>query len=96
MTAGEKLPCEGIPPDLAGISETMLWSLHNRASETGRPDRALVDPESVRIRSAINYAFAYRFGDPVGSLAVRAAEIDRALRSWLKHHRRRVFSDVRP
>ena len=26
-------PCEGIVPDLAGISETMLWSLHNRASE---------------------------------------------------------------
>jgi hypothetical protein len=39
-----------------------------------------------RIRSAINYDFARRFGDPVGSLAARAAEIDRALRSWLKHH----------
>jgi O-methyltransferase involved in polyketide biosynthesis len=40
----------------------------------------------VRIQSAINYDFAGRFGDPVGSLAARAAEIDRALRSWLKHH----------
>jgi NAD(P)-dependent dehydrogenase (short-subunit alcohol dehydrogenase family) len=37
-------------PDLAGISETMLWSLHNRASETRRPDGVLVDPESVRIQ----------------------------------------------
>jgi O-methyltransferase involved in polyketide biosynthesis len=79
-------PCEGIVPDLAGISETMLWSLHNRASETRRPDAVLVDPESVRIQSAINYDFARRFGDPMGSLAVRAAEIDRALRLWLKHH----------
>jgi O-methyltransferase involved in polyketide biosynthesis len=79
-------PCEGIVPDLAGISETMLWSLHNRASETRRPDGVLVDPDSVRIRSAMNYDFARRFGDPVGSLAARAAEIDRALRSWLKHH----------
>lgn len=82
----ETAPWEGIVPDLAGISETMLWSLHNRASEAKRPDRVLVDPESVRIQSAINYDFAHRFGDPVGSLAVRAAEIDRALRSWLKDH----------
>jgi O-methyltransferase involved in polyketide biosynthesis len=82
----ETEPCEGIVPDLDGISETMLWSLHNRASETRRPDGVLDDPESVRIRSAINYDFARRFGDPVGSLAARAAEIDRALRSWLKHH----------
>jgi O-methyltransferase involved in polyketide biosynthesis len=78
--------CEGIVPDLDGISETMLWSLHNRASETRRPDGVLVDPESVRIQSAINYDFVRRFGDPVGSLATRAASIDRALRSWLKHH----------
>jgi O-methyltransferase involved in polyketide biosynthesis len=73
-------------PDLDRISETMLWSLHNRASETRRPDGVLVDPESVRIRSAINYDFTRRFGDPVGSLAARAAAIDRALRSWLKRH----------
>jgi O-methyltransferase involved in polyketide biosynthesis len=82
----ETEPCDGIVPNLAGVSETMLWSLHNRASETRRPDGVLVDPESVRIQSAINYDFARHFGDPVGSLAARAAEIDQALRSWLKHH----------
>ncbi|WP_063840159.1 class I SAM-dependent methyltransferase [Bradyrhizobium sp. LTSP885] len=82
----ETQSCEGIVPGLDGVSETMLWSLHNRASETMRPDGVLVDPESVRIRSAIDYDFARRFGDPVGSLAARAAEIDRALRAWLKHH----------
>ena len=78
--------CEGIVPHLAGISETMLWSLHNRASETRRSDGVLDDPESVRIQSAINYDFARRFGDPAGSLAARSAEIDRALRSWLQHY----------
>jgi O-methyltransferase involved in polyketide biosynthesis len=82
----ETEPCDGIVPDLAEVSETMLWSLHNRASETMRPDGVLVDPESVRIQSAINYDFARRFGDPAGSLAARAAEIDRALQSWLKDH----------
>jgi O-methyltransferase involved in polyketide biosynthesis len=77
---------DGIVPDLAGVSETMLWSLHNRASEARRPDSALVDPGSVHIQAAINYDFAGHFGVPLGSLAARAAEIDRALRSWLDRH----------
>jgi O-methyltransferase involved in polyketide biosynthesis len=77
---------DGIVPDLAGVSETMLWSLHNRASEARRPDGALVDPESVHIQSAIDYDFAGHFGVPLGSLAARAVEIDRALRSWLDRH----------
>jgi O-methyltransferase involved in polyketide biosynthesis len=77
---------DGIVPDLAGVSETMLWSLYNRASEAKRPDGAFVDPESVRIQSAIDYDFAAHFGVPLGSLAARAIEIDRALRSWLGRH----------
>jgi O-methyltransferase involved in polyketide biosynthesis len=82
----ETEPRDGIVPDLAGVSETMLWSLHNRASEAIRPDGVLVDPESLHIQSAINYDFVRHFGDPLGLLAARAAEIDRALRSWLEHH----------
>ena len=82
----ETKPCDGVAPDLVGISETMLWSLHNRASEAKRPDGVLVDPDSVRIQSAIEYDFARHFGDPVGSLAARAAEIDRVLRLWLRAH----------
>jgi O-methyltransferase involved in polyketide biosynthesis len=77
---------DGIVPDLAGVSETMLWSLFNRASEAQRPDSAFVDPESVRIQSAIKYDFAAHFGVPLGSLAARAIEIDRALRAWLGRH----------
>jgi O-methyltransferase involved in polyketide biosynthesis len=79
-------PRDGIAPDLTGVSETMLWSLHNRASEAGRSDGVLVDPDSVRIRSAIKYDFTRHFGDPLGSLAARAVEIDRTLRSWLESH----------
>jgi O-methyltransferase involved in polyketide biosynthesis len=77
---------DGIVPDLAGVSETMLWSLYNRASEARRPDSSLVDPDSVHIQAAIKYDFAAHFGVPLGSLAARAIEIDRALRSWLDHH----------
>ncbi len=77
---------DGIIPDIAGVSETMLWSLYNRASEASRADGIIVDPASVRIQSAINYDFASHFGDPQGSLAARAVEIDRVLRSWIEHH----------
>jgi len=79
-------PRDGIVPGLAGISETMLWSLHNRASEARRCDGVLVDPECLHIQSSINYDFARHFGAPLGSLAARAAEIDRVLRSWLDRH----------
>lgn len=71
---------------LSGVSETMLWSLHNRAVETNRRDAVLSDPESVRIHNSIDYDFDAKFGDPGGSLAARAAEIDRVLRQWLKYH----------
>jgi O-methyltransferase involved in polyketide biosynthesis len=64
----------------------MLWSLHNRASEARRDDPVLVDPHSVTIHDAMQYDFARHFGEPGGSLAVRAAAIDRALRVWLETH----------
>jgi O-methyltransferase involved in polyketide biosynthesis len=77
---------DGMAPNLAGVSETMLWALHNRASEARRRDGVLVDPDSVHIHDAIDYDFKRHFGDPAGSLAARAAEIDRALRHWLERH----------
>jgi O-methyltransferase involved in polyketide biosynthesis len=77
---------DGIVPNLADVSETMLWALHNRASEARRRDGVLVDPDSVRIHDAIDYNFARHFGHPAGSLAARATEIDRALRQWLERH----------
>jgi O-methyltransferase involved in polyketide biosynthesis len=76
----------GVTPALGGVPETMLWSLHNRAIETKRRDAVLNDPGSARIHDAIKYDFARHFGEPVGSLAARAAEIDRTLRDWLGRH----------
>ncbi len=64
----------------------MLWTLYDRACESRRADAILVDPDSVRICNAIDYDFAGRFGNPVGSFAARAAEIDRLLKDWLKVH----------
>ena len=75
-----------IVPGLGDVSETMLWSLFNRASEAGRSGGILCDPDSIRIHQSIDYDFRGRFGDPAGSLAVRAAAIDQALRCWLERH----------
>ncbi len=75
-----------IVPVLDGVPETMLWALHNRASEARRRDGVLTDPESLRIHQSLDYDFNGHFGIPGGSLAMRAAEIDRALRRWLETH----------
>jgi O-methyltransferase involved in polyketide biosynthesis len=68
------------------VSETALWALHNRATEAARPDGVLVDPDCMRIHAGIDYDYARQFGPAGGSLAARAAEIDRALREWLVVH----------
>jgi len=75
-----------IVPALDGVPETMLWALHNRATEASRRDGVLTDPESLRIYRALTYDFVGHFGIPTGSLAHRAAEIDRALRRWLERN----------
>jgi O-methyltransferase involved in polyketide biosynthesis len=72
-----------IVPGLTGVSETMLWSLHNRACEARRHDGVLDDPAAIRIHESIAYDYHHHFGTPGGSLAARAAAIDRALRDWL-------------
>ena len=75
-----------VAPELQDVSETMLWSLYNRSSEAQRSDAVLIDPDSVRISEALDYDFEEHFGRPAGSLAVRAREIDRALRRWLEEN----------
>jgi O-methyltransferase involved in polyketide biosynthesis len=71
---------------LEGVSETMLWTLHNRASEAKRPDAFLVDPEAVRIYDAIPYDYVRKFGKPDGSHPLRSRIFDDALRPWLRAH----------
>jgi len=75
-----------IVPGLSGVSETMLWSLHNRACEARRRDGVLTDPAAILVHDAIHYDFDLHFGRPGGSLAARAAQIDQALRGWLTQH----------
>jgi O-methyltransferase involved in polyketide biosynthesis len=76
----------GIVPALAGIPETMLWTLYARACESARNDAVLRDPEAVRLAASIDFDFAGRFGIPDRIFALRAALIDRALIGWLRRH----------
>jgi O-methyltransferase involved in polyketide biosynthesis len=79
-------PLTKVTSQLDGVSETMFWTLYDRACEARRTDGILVDPESVRICDAIDYDFEGHFGEPVGSFAARAVQIDRLLKQWLKRH----------
>lgn len=73
-------------PDLSGVPETMLWTLHNRASEAKRPNGLLRDPEAIRVYEALDYDYVRFFGKAEGSHASRAAEMDAVLRDWLSRH----------
>lgn len=72
--------------NLTGVPETMLWTLHNRASEARRPDSYLADADCVRIYEAIDYDFVASFGKPDGFHPTRSRLFDDALRPWLRAH----------
>ncbi len=72
--------------NLTGVPETMLWTLHNRASAALRPDGILRDPDCLRIYQSIAYDFERSFGKPDGSHAKRSLIFDRAVTAWMLHH----------
>lgn len=71
--------------NLTGVPETMLWTLHNRASESKRAG-ILHDPDAERIYDAIDYDYERNFGKPDGAHAMRSKIFDEALRPWLTEH----------
>jgi O-methyltransferase involved in polyketide biosynthesis len=72
-----------LAPNLTGVPETMLWTLHNRAVEAARPDGVLHDPEALRIYRALDYDFERSFGPGEPSHGVRSALFDRELHEFL-------------
>ena len=73
-------------PALTGVPETMLWTLHNRASEAGREKPYLHDPDAVRIYRAIEYDYERSFGPAEPSHAVRSAMFDAELREFVARY----------
>ncbi len=73
-------------PTLPALSETLLWTLHNRAHESLREGGALRDPNAVRIYQAIRYDFTRHFGPPDGSHARRSGAFDRIVGAWIERN----------
>jgi O-methyltransferase involved in polyketide biosynthesis len=71
---------------LAGVPETLLWTLYNRASEARRADGLLRDPLAVKIADAIDYPFASHFGRPGEGHVLRALRFDEQVRRFLEEH----------
>lgn len=81
-------------PGLTGISETMLWTLHNRASEAARPDGCLRDPMCLHIYRALHYDYERHFGHADGSHGVRSQLFDEHLRIFLAAHPRAAIVNL--
>jgi O-methyltransferase involved in polyketide biosynthesis len=71
---------------LTGVPETMLWTLHNRASEAMRRDGILRDPRCVEIYRSIPYDYVRSFGHADGSHALRSVVFDKAVREFTGAH----------
>lgn len=72
---------------LAGVSETALLTLHQRATEAARPDGVIDDPMAVALRDKIAYDY-HHFGRTHQATALRALAFDNAARDFLSTHPR--------
>jgi O-methyltransferase involved in polyketide biosynthesis len=78
-----------IPVALAGVPETLLWTLYYRAQEAARPDAVLADPLVVQLVQRIDYPFLERLGQGVRRAqwqGLRARTFDQAISEFLAAH----------
>lgn len=67
---------------LAGISETALLTLHQRATEAARPDSIIEDPMAIALHGSLDYDYQ-NFGRTHQATAWRALAFDNAARRYL-------------
>lgn len=75
-----------IKAKLTDVPETMLWTLHNRATEAMREDGIIKDEKAISIFKSIIYDYEKSFGKPEPSHAIRSLDFDREIRAFLKQH----------
>ena len=71
---------------LTDVPETMLWTLHNRASEAMRSDGCIYDPHCLSIYQAIDYDYERSFGKADGSHGVRSQLFDKHIRKFINKY----------
>ncbi|MEM7360872.1 MAG: class I SAM-dependent methyltransferase [Pseudomonadota bacterium] len=74
--------------NLTDVPETTLWTLHNRATESKRPDGIINDPDAEKIFAAIDYPYRETFGAPSASHGLRSITFDKHLKAFLQQHPR--------
>lgn len=75
-----------LQPQLNDVPETMLWTLHNRAVESMRPDGIIKDDKAVSIFKSLDYDFEKSFGKAEPSHAIRSNFFDTHLKTFLTQH----------
>jgi len=75
-----------INSNLTNVPETMLWTLHNRATEAMRVDAIIDDEKCIEIYQAIDYDYERIFGKAEPSHAVRSLDFDREIRKFLEEY----------
>ncbi len=74
------------PPNLTGVPETMLWTLHNRAYEASHPQAIINDPKCIEIYQALDYDYEKSFAKADGSHGVRSFLFDKKIRQFLQKY----------
>lgn len=77
---------QSMPANLTDVPETMLWTLHNRASEAARIDGCITDDKCLEIYRTIDYDYVRSFGRADGSHAVRSMLFDKQIRRFIRKH----------
>lgn len=72
--------------ELINVPETMLWTIHNRASEAIRTDGILKDDKAIEIYQSINYDYEKSFGKAEPSHALRSLKFDIEIKNFLKKY----------
>ncbi|HEY7489156.1 MAG TPA: class I SAM-dependent methyltransferase [Streptosporangiaceae bacterium] len=73
--------------ELAGVPETLLWNLYNRAAEARRPDSILDDPKAVELVESIDYPFEKFGGTQMAQWhALRVKRFDEEVRRFRAEH----------
>lgn len=73
-----------ISSNLKEVPETMLWTLHNRATEALRDDTIIKDDKCIEIYKSIEYDYEKSFGKAEPSHAVRSLFFDKEIKAFLK------------
>ncbi|MGR6320040.1 class I SAM-dependent methyltransferase [Micromonospora soli] len=79
-----------VAPEVDGVPETALWTLHHRVLEAKRPDAMFADPRAVDLVTRMDFPFAERFGEGFRTqtqlLALRVRCFDIAVSEFLVDH----------